>query len=69
MESLNGTDLKPSTPAPDGAAEAPSEATPKHTPKPAPKPTPKGAEETEHSYEEGWYQVLKRRADESDGDD
>jgi hypothetical protein len=61
METLNGTDLEHSTSTDDedDEAEAPAKATPK----------PRGTESPDHSYEDGWYQVLKRRADESDEED
>ena len=69
METLNGTDLHPSAPT-DDAPGAPSEVKPK--PKAATRPRRsenEGSEGDEHSYEEGWYQVLKRRADESADDE
>jgi hypothetical protein len=69
MDTLNDTDLYPST-STDDATGAPSEVTPKPEATPRPRRSEhEGSEGDEHSYEEGWYQVLKRRADESADDE
>jgi hypothetical protein len=69
MDTLNGTDLHPSA-STDDTAGTPSEVTPKPEATPRPKRSDtEGSQGAEHSYEEGWYQVLKRRADESADDE
>jgi hypothetical protein len=48
-------------------ADTPMEKTPKEEPKPAETPSPPKKEG--ESYEDNWYQVLKRRAEEVPDDD